>query len=74
MVSPEQPETSKDVEDGYVYLDPDKQKERPSCISCGDPVRMVNHTGKMMLARHCRECYAELFHGKIPRLRGNRIL
>jgi nitrate reductase beta subunit len=72
VTSSEQPETSKSAEDGYVYLDPSEHRGRPGCISCGDPVKAVHHSGKPMLARHCRECFAELFHGKIPKPRGRR--
>ena len=44
------------------------QTKRPECISCGDPVKVVIHSGGLpMLAQHCRDCYAELRWGKIPR-------
>ena len=74
MASSDKPEISKTVEDGYVYLDPEEQSGRPKCISCGDSVKAVYHSGQPMWAQHCRECFAELFHGKIPKFKGRRIL
>jgi len=33
----------------------------PLCRSCGDPQESLKHKG------YCRECYCELYHGKIPK-------
>lgn len=49
-------------------------KKRPKCIACGDPVKIVIHSGGVpMAAQHCRECYAELRWGKIPKHRRSRL-
>ena len=49
--------------------------ERPKCVACGDPVKVVIHSGGVpKAAQHCRECYAELHWGKIPKLKKRRIL
>ena len=51
----------------YLFRKVEEDDERPVCFSCGDPVRIVYHSGGIpMYAQHCRECYAELRWGKIP--------
>jgi hypothetical protein len=47
-------------------------KGRPGCDSCGDPVKIVFYDGVPHFAKHCKECFAELRYGKIPKLRGKR--
>jgi len=52
----------------YLYREFDEVPAgRPDCRSCGDPVKVVYYSGRPRYAQHCRECYAELKHGKIPR-------
>lgn len=46
---------------------------RPTCTACGDPVKIVFHSGGVpMAAQHCKDCYAELRWGKVPKPRGRR--
>lgn len=60
-------------EDGYVLSKLDEEKGRPRCISCGDPVKIIIHSGGVPLAaQHCRECYAELRWNKIPKIKKRR--
>lgn len=43
------------------------------CVSCGDPVCIVRSVDKPLRrfrAKHCSECFLELFHGVIPFLEG----
>ena len=49
-------------------------KGRPECESCGDPVKLIFHNGTPVFAQHCRECFAELKYGKIPKLKRKRTL
>jgi len=56
----------------YAYRNVDPEETRPSCAACGDPVKVVHHSGIPKYAAHCRECYAELRWGKIPVGRGRR--
>jgi len=50
----------------FEKIDPEN-KNHPSCSACGDPVRVVYHSGGIpMYAQHCHECYAEIRYGKIP--------
>lgn len=65
-------EESNEPEYVFKALDEDV-KERPKCAACGDPVKIVMHSGgKPMAAQHCRECYAELRNGKIPKYNQRR--
>ena len=74
-MSSDQPKASKNEKsDQYAYFDPDECSGRPKCISCSDPVKVVHHSGKPMFARHCRDCYAELMHGVIPKMKSRRVL
>lgn len=62
-------------EDEYKYEKLDEGSTRPSCISCGDPVKIVVHSGGVpMAAAHCKDCYAELKWGKIPKYQRRRCL
>ena len=57
----------------YLYQGIDPDKVRPVCLACGDPVKMVYHSGGIpKYAQHCRECYTELRWGKIPRASRHR--
>lgn len=45
----------------------DGSKIRPLCVACGDPVKVIIHSGGVpMAAQHCKDCYDELRWGKIP--------
>jgi hypothetical protein len=61
-------------EDEYTFDKLEEgSKDRPKCVSCGDPVKLVVHSGgHVMAAQHCKECYAELRWGKIPKYRRRR--
>jgi hypothetical protein len=60
-------ENEKHSSDDY-YREVEEGGKRPGCISCGDSVKIVVHSGgKAMAAKHCKECYAELRYGKIPK-------
>jgi len=59
-------------EDEYIFNKVEDGK-RPKCISCGDPAKMVIHSGGVpMAAAHCKDCYAELRWGKIPKYKRRR--
>jgi hypothetical protein len=65
----------KEQENDYVFIEIEEGSKRTSCVACGDPVKIVIHSGgKPMAAQHCKECYAELRYGKFPKLRRRRIL
>jgi hypothetical protein len=60
-------------EDEYKFDKLEEGSKRPSCSACGDPVKIIVHSGGTpMAAQHCRECYAELRWGKIPKHRRSR--
>ena len=60
-------------EDEYHFEKLEEGSKRPECVSCGDPVKIVVHSGGVPLAaKHCKECYAELRWGKIPKYRRSR--
>ena len=60
-------------EDSYPFSRIEEGAQRPKCISCGDPAKIVFHSGGVpMAAEHCREYYAELRFGKIPKYRRKR--
>ena len=40
---------------------------RPECDACGDMVKLTFHNGVPTFAKHCKECFAELRYGKIPK-------
>lgn len=70
-------ENERDLEenDEYKFDKIDEGSRRPECVSCGDPVKIIVHSGGTpMAAQHCKECYAELRWGKIPKTRGRRRL
>jgi hypothetical protein len=55
-------------EDDYKFNKVEEGAKRPGCTSCGDPVKIVVHSGGVpMAAQHCKDCYAELRWGKIPK-------
>ena len=67
MVDGNSEEESQEDEYSFVEIEEGATK-RAECISCGDPVKIVVHSGgKAMAAQHCKDCYAELRWGKIPR-------
>ena len=73
MDQEKQSETKEDEEDSYEFVEVEEGAKRPTCISCGDPAKIVIHSGGVpMAAQHCRECYAELRWGKIPKYRRRR--
>jgi hypothetical protein len=61
-------------EEEYQFLEINvNSKRRPECQSCGDPVKIVFHSGgQPMMAQHCKECYAELRYGKVPKFKRRR--
>ena len=67
-------EENEKQEEEYQFNEIDGSK-RPECISCGDPVKIVVHSGGVpMAAQHCKDCYAELKWGKIPKYNRRRML
>ena len=73
-MSEDQNQDSEEEDDYFTELDPDT-KIRPTCDACGDSVKVVFHSGIPKYAKHCKECYAELRWGKIPKMkRGKRYL
>ena len=69
----EENDDKSEPEDEYVFNELEEGAKRPSCASCGDPVKIVIHSGGTpRAAQHCRECYAELRWGKIPKHRRSR--
>lgn len=69
-------ENEEDSKEEYEFTKIEEgAKTRPSCISCGDPVKIVVHSGGVpMAAQHCNDCYSELRWGKIPRNNRRRML
>ena len=62
-------------EDDYKFNKVGEGSERAQCAACGDPVKVIVHSGGVpMAAQHCKECYAELRWGKIPNGRRRRML
>lgn len=55
--------------DGYKWKKLEEgSTTRPSCVSCGEPVKMIVHSGGVpMAAQHCKDCYAELRWGRVPK-------
>lgn len=52
--------------DKYIFHDVEPDQEHPVCMACGDPVKIIYHSGVPKYAQHCSECYAELRWGKVP--------
>lgn len=62
-------------EDEYKFEKIEEGSKRPACVACGDPVKIIVHSGGVpMAAQHCKDCYAELRWGKIPHYRSKRRL
>ena len=58
----------------YKFEKVEEGGERPKCEACGDPVKIVIHSGgHPMAAKHCKDCYAELRYGKIPKHKRTRL-
>ena len=66
---------NEEQEDDYLFVEIVEGQKRSECVACGDPVKIVVHSGgKPMAALHCKECYAELRYGKFPKMRRRRML
>lgn len=66
---------NEEQEDDYQFSEIKEGSKRAACTACGDPVKIVIHSGgKPMAAQHCKECYAELRYGKLPKIRRRRML
>ena len=64
----EENDAQAEPEDDYKFGKVEDGSKRPSCVACGDPVKIVIHSGGVpMAAKHCKDCYAELRWGKVPK-------
>lgn len=68
-------EENEKQEEEYQFDEVEEGSSRPECVSCGDPVKIIVHSGGVpMAAQHCKDCYAELRWGKIPKYNRRRML